>query len=78
MIVTKIKIIIDNSDNTHSETESVIPHEVAGKFMCSLITWKDDWLMDVRTVEDFQKSRDEFLEEQKMNNPHENENRPSF
>ena len=61
-IVSKVRIIVDNSNGTHTELESVMPKEVSDRILCYIVGWKDTWKGTVREVEDYQEAEKEFLE----------------
>jgi hypothetical protein len=65
MVVSRLKILMINSDGSKHEQTTIMPHEIASKIICAALTWKEDWVTTTKTVEKFQKSEQEFIEKQK-------------
>jgi hypothetical protein len=60
IVVSKVKIIVDNSDGTHTDLESVMPKEVADKLLCDTIGWKENWTATMAEWEEYQEAEKEF------------------
>jgi hypothetical protein len=52
-IISKIKIIVENSDGTYTESETVTPKEVADKLLSDIIDWKSQWDATYKDAEEF-------------------------
>lgn len=64
MIVSNVKIRIDNSDGSYSELENILPYEIAEELLCLYIDWKDKWMTTTKNTEEFLESEKEFNKKQ--------------
>lgn len=62
VVASKGKIRIDNSDGTYTELGFMMPHNIAEKILCDIITWEEDWVTNTKTHLEYQEVSKEFSE----------------
>lgn len=65
LIVSKVKIIIESSDGSNMELNSVMPKDVAQVIAMSLIEWEDNWDTNFKFARDYFKAERDFLDQEK-------------
>ena len=63
-IASKIKISLDNSDGTTFNLESIIPQEITEEIISWVIGWKKHWYATIETIEAFQESSKELINQE--------------
>lgn len=53
MKVSKVKIRVENSDGTFSESETVMPYRIADRLHAEIVDWKSRWRMTPSYYEKF-------------------------
>ena len=62
MVVSKVKVRIDNSDGSYKELNIDMPNELIENIMCEIIQWEELFTASFKVHQDYIKSIDEFNE----------------
>lgn len=65
MKASKVNFKIENDDGTYFEYTTIMPQEIANKISHDLIAWKDKWSASFKSVEEFEKNKEEFIKKSK-------------
>lgn len=63
--VARIKIILDDGDQTYTEISAVMPYEVGEKLVMETMNWKENWSASFKEVENYFEAENKFFEKEK-------------
>jgi hypothetical protein len=60
VVVTKVKLIFDESTGGHMELSDYIPREIASDLAKQLMDWRDNWMASFSEVKKVEEKINEF------------------
>ncbi len=67
MKISRVKLIIENSDGTRQELSNTMPQEIATKLAIEIIDWKDNYMATVSKIETYQLEESKFINDKPGN-----------
>ncbi len=68
VVVSKVVVRVENSDGTHSESTTIMPHDIADHLHARVIGWSRLWRTTFDEHDAYREEEKKFLEKLKNEN----------